>query len=372
MTTSDGVGDTRRRRLRSAARFAIAALTVTAVALTVLVWRAVADGPAEAADVGETIALQAAPYGRELTVVLPGSEVTAIVGAPVDAIDHQLLDVEYDDPRWSDSQDLVASDDGSLVPITWSIRALGGFLREDDPTPIKIRLVAGDQRVHLTSVVLDDTSASVDAFAPRSVAVALDGETDIDDLAVEVEYDGLTQTAHVATGEVVAGVAQALYDDRSYTAGCTEVENPCAFRAADPASTLRPDQAHLIASYVTLYPYDARLGWAADGTLWAGVRLHLFGSTSFENAAGGYWLVARQSAPSVTLDGAVPVRREGLPASRLDTVGRVVFRVDADAEPRELTVEQVVSLKGPRAPADLPMRAQLDLTTVANERISTG
>ena len=365
MTTSDGVGDTRRRRLRSAARLAIAALTVTAVVLTVLVWRAVADGPAETADVGETIALEAAPYGRELTVMLPGSEVTAIVGAPVDAIDHQLLDVEYDDPRWSDSQDLVASDDGSLVPITWSVRALGGFLREDDTTPIKIRLVAGDQRVDLTSVVLDDTSASVDAFAPRSVAVALDGETDTDDLGVEVEYDGLTQTAHVATGQIDAGVAQTLYEnDRNYTAGCTEVENRCAFRAADPASTLRPDRANFIASYVTLYPYDAQLGWASDGTLWAGVRLHLFGSTSVENAAGRYWLVARQSAPSVTLDGAVAVRREGLTATKFDTPGRVVFRVDAAAEPRELTVKLGLSLKGSRAPADLPVRAQLDLTAV--------
>lgn len=364
MTTSDAVGDTRRRRLRSAASFALAALTVTAVVLTVLVWRAVADGPAETADVGETIALRAAPYGRELTILLPGSEVTAIVGAPVDTIDNQLLDVEYDDARWSDSQDLVASDDGSLVPISWSIRALGGFLRENDPTPIKIRLVAGDQRVDLASAVLDDASASLDASTSGSVAVALDGESDTDDLAVEVEYDGLTQTAHVATGEIDAGVAQALYDVRNYTAGCTEVENPCAFRAADPASTLRPDRANFIASYVTLYPYDARLGWAADGTLWAGVRLQLFGSNSVENAAGRYWFVAGQSAPSLTLEGAKPVNRQGLKAARLDTIGRVVFRVDADSEPRELTLEQVVSMKGRGAPADLPLRAQLDLTAV--------
>ena len=365
MTTTDTEGDTRRRRLRSAARLAIAALTVAAVVLTVLVWRAVADGPTEAADVGEAIALETAPYGRELTVELPGSDVTFVVGAPVDSIDHELLDVEYDDPRWSDYQDLVAPDGGSLVPITWSTHALGGFGREDDPTPIKLRLAAGDQRVDLTSVALDGTSATIDAFEPRSVAVALDGGLDTDDLTVEVEYDGVTQTADVATGEVDAGVAQALYDgSRSYTAGCTEVLDRCSFGAADPASPWRPGRANFIASHVTLYPYDARLGWAAEGTLWAGVRLQLFGADSVENAAGRYWLIARQSAPSVTLDGAEPVHRDGLPASRFDTSGRVVFRVDADAEPRELTVDQVIALKGRRAPADLPVQARLDLTAV--------
>jgi hypothetical protein len=214
-------------------------------------------------------------------------------------------------------------------------------------------------------VVLGDTSASLDAYDAQSLAVAVDGDTDPDDLAIEVEYDGVTQTAHVATGEVDAGVARALYDDdQDLTAGCTEVSDRCELSATDASSPLRPDSANLTASHVSLYPYDSALGWADEGTLWAGVRLQMFGANGVENAAGDYWSVTRQSAPVVTLDGAEPVRREGLKAGGLDSVGRVVFRVDAGAAPRELIVAQVLSLDGPGSAAELPVRARLDLAPV--------
>lgn len=168
--------------------------------------------------------------------------------------------------------------------------------------------------------------------------------------------------ALLAPGDIEAGVAQALYDDGNYTAGCTEVDDRCGFVAAGRTSPVRPESANFTASHLTLYPYDPKLGWADEGTLWAGVRLQLFGADGVRNAAGDYWSVDRQSAPELTLDGAEPVRREGLKAATYDAIGRVVFRVDADAAPDELVVRQVISTDGPGAPADLPVQARLKLT----------
>lgn len=117
-------------------------------------------------------------------------------------------------------------------------------------------------------------------------------------LALLAPGGAATQTAHVASGDIEAGVAQALYDDdRNYTAGCTEVDDRCGFVAAGRTSPVRPESANFTASHLTLYPYDPKLGWADEGTLWAGVRLQLFGADGVRNAAGDFWSVDRQSAP---------------------------------------------------------------------------
>lgn len=364
-TRSTNARTTRPDRFRGLAQLLIAALAVAILVLAILVFNALKGGPTVTADAGEKLALQLEPYGRELTILTPGSEVTFVVGAPVRTIDYALLDVDYDDPRWEERQDLGAPDDGSLVPITWSTRAIGGFTREDDLNPIELRLVVDGEPIELASVVLDGSGATMDAYEPRSVAIAVDGDPKEVELEVEVEYDGVTQSADVASGEVDAGVAQTLYDgNRDFATGCAEVEDQCPLRAADPKSAWRPESATFIASHVTLYPYDATLGWADEGTLWAGVRLHLFGASGVGNAAGDYRVVAGGSAPQVSLDGAEPVRREGLGNSTFDTVGRVVFRVDHDAEPRELTIEQLLAVRGPGSPGDVAARADLELTPI--------
>ncbi|MCD4525395.1 hypothetical protein [Nocardioides sp. cx-173] len=335
----------RAERGRSIAMVAIAALAVAALVLAVLVWRANAGDASETADVGEMVPLETDPYGRAITVRLPGTDLTFVVGAPVDVVAHEMLDVEYDDPRWEDGQDLQAPDGGTLVPLGWRFDAPGGLLSDGDPAPIELRLVAGDRTVELDRVDLGHDD--VVSYDPRMLAVGVGGDLDVTDLSLEVEYDGLTQTVDVSTGKVDAGVAQALYEqERSLTAGCTEVEDRCALAAADPASSLRPSPPNLTASYVSLYPYDPVLGWADDGTLWAAVRLQILG-VSVHNAAGDSWKVRRYSRPSVSLDGAQPVRRDGLEADAHDSYGSVVFRVDADTAPRVLTVEQVLMLSGP-------------------------
>ncbi|MCD4534189.1 hypothetical protein LRP67_08860 [Nocardioides sp. cx-169] len=357
MTTSSVPAE----RGRSVAMVAIAALAVAALVLAVLVWRALAGDASETADVGEKVPLRVEPYGREITVRLPGTDLTFVVGSPIDAVDHEMLDVEYDDPRWDERQDLKAPDAGTLVPLGWSFFAPAGLVSDGDPAPIELRLVAGDRTVELDSVDLGDDD--VVSYDPRALAVGVDGDLDVTDLGLEVEYDGLTQTVDVATGKVDAGVAQVLYDEeRRLTAGCTEVEDWCAL-TADPASPLRPRSATFTASDVSLYPYDAELGWADDGTLWAAVRLQLLGVDSVRNAAGDSWTVGRHSRPGVSLDGAQPVLREGLEGDAYDSYGRVIFRVDADAEPRELAVKQVLTVSGP-GDRRLPVDARRPLTPV--------
>lgn len=354
MTTYSG-DDSHRDRFQSLALFLIAGLTVAALVLTVLVWRSVA-GDARSADSSQPFPLRAEPYGKELTVLLPDSEITFVIGAPVETIEHGLLDVEYDDPRWEDRPDLGAPDGGRLVPLTWRPRLVGAAL------PVEVRLVAGDQRIDLASLVPGNPS---DTNEPRSVAVAVDGEVEVDDLAIEVEYDGLTQTADVASGEVDAGAAQALYEDtRNFSGGCAEVDDQCPLLAVDTDSPVRPRSATFTATYLTLYPYDATLGWAEEGTLWAGVQLHLFGADGVANAEGDYWSTARQAAPTITLDGAEPVHREGLGDATFNSTGRVVFQVETGAEPRELSIEQVLSYLRPGSPGDLKVHAKLELAPV--------
>ncbi|MBC9731941.1 hypothetical protein [Nocardioides marmotae] len=357
MTTTSPTPDARRSdRIRALAVRLSVVLAVAALVLGTMVWRALDGGPTVAADVGEQLPLRAAAYGRTVTLNVPGGEVAVRVGAPVETLGYGLLEVDRNDPRWDERPDLAAPEDGSLVPVSWEPRrAPGGS--------VEVRLIVGDQRVDLVTIVPGDLSSLRDD--PTSVAVGVEGRPGVEDLTVEVEYDGLTQTADVASGEIDAGVAEALYErDRTFSAGCAEAPSSCEFVAADPDSPLRPTWATFVTSDLVLYPYDPALGWADEGTLWGAVRFQPFGVRSAENAAGDTWSPSRQSAPVVTLDGAEPVRREGLEASTRDVAGRVVFAVDTDAEPRELVVEQVLSFTGAGAPQDLPIWSRLPLNEV--------
>ncbi len=74
-----------------------------------------------------------------------------------------------------------------------------------------MRLIAGDTTIPLGSATLPRPGQTSDSPDEGSIVVALSHDVEIDDLSVEVEYDGLTQIVDVASGEIDAGVAQALY-----------------------------------------------------------------------------------------------------------------------------------------------------------------
>lgn len=334
-------------------------LVVAVLVLGVLVWWAAAGSGASRAAVGEQVPLQAAPYGRSVTVELPGSQVLLVAGAPVDRIGHGVLG--RTESGSSRDEDLVAPDGGRLVPLSWQIRSTAGFGGNEDTEPIVVRLVAGDQRTELGSTVLTGTSASLDAFDAHDVVVGVAGEVGVEDLTIEVEYDGLVQTVDVASGEVDAGAARALYEpDRDFAAACGD---DCTLAAA-PSSAWRATFAPLTLSWVTLYPYDAALGWAEEGSAWAGLRLTAYSVDGAEDHAGDHRFVTGADGPLVVrLDGAEPVRTEGLDYEDFTGFrGRVVFEVPADAEPRELLVAQTAVLDGDRAPRTLPVSARIELS----------
>lgn len=92
------------------------------------------------------------------------------------------------------------------MPVTWSIQALGGFLRDADTSPTIIRLVAGDKTIPLTSAkVGEDSRATRELLDPHSEVFAIGNDIDLDDITVEIEYDGVTQVAHPSSGEIDMG-----------------------------------------------------------------------------------------------------------------------------------------------------------------------
>ncbi|MEO9322438.1 hypothetical protein ABFT23_03055 [Nocardioides sp. C4-1] len=338
-------------------------LVVTALVLAALAWRAGGDDVERRIAIGESEPLRSALYGHEVVVRVPGAEVVVLVGDPAEHLDSPVFERSsglYD----PDAPVVVeADDDGLLVPVSTVARGTGDGLLQDDPgrPPVVARLVAGDRTVELVTYRLGSSSERSDAFRGAAQAVAVDGGLGLDDLRVEVEYDGVVQTAEVATGEVDAGVAQPLYDDAVvYATGCTSVPSRCALQSPE-SSRWRADDDSFTASDVSVYAYDGEHGWAAEGYRWASVRLQLFGAYDVVDATGRRRAVTAVEAPVVTLDGAEPAHADDLTGDRGDAYGRVVFQVADDAVPRELRLAQRVTLAGDQAPRTLDLSARVAL-----------
>lgn len=355
----------RREQLRTVS---ILLTVVLVIAALVLLERVVseANDDTTSADVGDAVPLGTELHGLQRTVQLPSAEVTVTVSDPVRSLDTRVLEESGDHDL------LTAPDDGALVPVSWRVRGIGGVLgHQPDPNPIDLRLLAGDERIELDSVLLEDSSDLRSAVDPTSVAVALDEDVTADDLTVEITYDGLTQTIDVASGELDTGAARALYEDPvTYATGCDVGDRDTARQctvSAPSGSPMRPDDASITAGHVRLTPYDPERGWAEEGKLWAVVGLRLSGTGDLESASGAQRTVRRQNAPDVTLDGRSPVRtddlgRGGTSYGALAISGTAVFSVDADAELRELAIRQTYELEGQQAPRRLSVGAVLRLT----------
>lgn len=217
----------------------------------------------------------------------------------------------------------------------------------------------GDQRTPLGEVTITDDLSVLDEHL---AVIAVDGEVTLDDVTVEVGYDGVVQSLDVESGEIDAGPAQPLYEPEQHLAASCDAEATCALMAP-PDSPLRPDRQNFDPSWLSLSPYVEGLGWAEEGTLWASVQLQLFGVLGVADRAGGYRRVRSQEPAVITLDGADPVRNE-LEGSRARDLltGSVVFSVSDT--PRALRIERSLVLDGQAEPATLPVSLTLDLEPV--------
>ncbi|MBS45683.1 MAG: hypothetical protein CMH83_21415 [Nocardioides sp.] len=326
-------------------------LAVATVVLSTMVVQAAQGDPADRVEVGESVAVDRIPYGLLRRVVTPYADVEVLVADPRERVPFSLLQYDYGDPRREEERGLVAPEGGVLVPLSWSIRSTLPYDQTFEGS-VDVELVAGDERQVIGSLGLAAPSSSTYARAePHPVVLALGRDAELDDLALEVTFDGLTQRVDVTTGRRAPGPADLLYTDGpDLTAGCTEVEDWCAMTAG-PGSDLATSDGTFTASWVSLYAWDRELGWAPEGSRWAAVRLQLFGVDVVQGRGGGAWYLRGRQArePQVRLDGREPVRREDLEGGR--STGRVVFEVPADGLPQELGLSLVQDL-----PRDAPAR----------------
>ena len=125
-----------------------------------------------------------------------------------------------------------------------------------------ITLVVDDDRFELGKVL--ETGPRQPTRAGYLVVPGSADSLSLDDVVLEVEFDGQTQTVNAGTGERDSGVAEPLY---SGPAALTFDDS-----GGDCGSTPTAEGVNVVAKCyvdsITVAPYDAELGWATDGAAW--------------------------------------------------------------------------------------------------------
>lgn len=319
---------------------------------------------------GETVELTTSMHsGTTHEVRLPTASVGIRVGEPVDDVDTDAVDlpVSPEDRASLPDGPVRPGDDGALLPVTWEVQR-GDPVEtssdedtlkpaDEDRTPMTIRVVAGDQEIEL----VDRHVHSAVTDSRKSLLVPVDEEVTASEITVEVTYDGLTQVLEPETGDVDAGAAAPLYEGRAPTFDTDCPEGNC--RLEPPAdSPRRPsrDHAEVTPEELTLSPYDAKLGWAAEGTVWAAATFQVQDTASFLDEEGD--LRGPGRSPTVT------ARLDGIDTERLTTTGgslltehRATFPVEVDATPHELVIEQKRTLEGSESPRTVTLCEELEV-----------
>lgn len=310
------------------------------------------EEPVDVLDVGTTRPMAATVYGQEHTVRLPQWDVIVNVATPARTLAHEL----FDDATGESQNDVRAPDGGSLVPVTWHLAPskAAGF---ENSEPIDLRLVSDTDSIELASL-RPGRMAPEEFLVEHQVVAALDGDLHLDDLRIEVDYDGITQVLHVEAGDIDADRAQPLYEtDRFLLTGCGKVEDGCHWTATSATNGIEPLLGAFIVEPVTLTAWDEELGWAKQGSLWATMQLRAYaphaGTTS-----GDVVPSRKLSAPKITLEGERPARRAGLTGGDSSSTGTVVFAVPVDQAPGRLVVRTVMTLDDGQK---MPLRASAHL-----------
>ncbi len=227
--------------------------------------------------------------GRHTYVVLPGRRYDFTTSTPQERIDT----VTAGDAGVS----ATADDDRRFVSIGWSLDVVPGdtfvMAPRDEVSPV-LTLVADGERHEVGA--LDEEG--------RYGAVVVVPE-DVDDISLEVEYDGLTQVIEDAYDQVInrADGPPSLYLDapRLTTTYCETGR----LRGGDPRVGFFGGTS--VAQVSSPVPYVGALGWAPSGRAWvvADVTTDAVRSAGWDGA--DYVEYAVDSTVRVTLDGAEPV-----------------------------------------------------------------
>lgn len=259
------------------------------------------DDAARRAPVGALADGVVSVEGRTSVIALPGLELRATVGLPVQELAAAGVDLD------------TAPEGGSLVPISWTVDLAGAVrlpsLPDAEPPQVAVSLVADGRAYPLDEVLLRDP-AEVEQGSPLlelsgSTAVAV-AEEDPRELAVRVEWDGVTIEAR--RGEAVrdAGPAERLTTVPSrlvrtpVACDVPQVRAPRGLRVRRSACSLQVQRT----------PWVGGLGWAEAGRGW----LVATGSTSLlgfdaSSPLGPVSYASDEVRPGpVTLDGEPAVR----------------------------------------------------------------
>lgn len=226
--------------------------------------------------------------GRRTSVILPVGRLLLRTEEPVDA-------AAADETRRREAVDAPAGT--VLLPImwqwdTWGSDRLDGIVASHD-TP-RVDLVSGGEHYRLPP-------PDIDAEGGESfyVVVAGDGE----DRSLEIEFDGVTQTLDLETGDRDEGRAAALYDIDDERLRKSPCENERWFRTPGVAVDF---DCSLIGPVLTPY---AGGEWAPEGSLWMAMTLapemRTYGRASLLSAGARYTPVRVKVRTEV--DGARPV-----------------------------------------------------------------
>lgn len=229
------------------------------------------DGAVEPGEVVLAGSPAAVPNGLETGVRVPGGQLTVKVGNPVSEVDP--MHIAGDGPH-------SASGDNSLVGVMleWNDEKRApdwqAPLLPPGTIDTVVTVVAGDHRMELKP----PNPLEIAAYF-----VGVEGETEP---AIEVEYDGVTQTVD-PSGTLDAAGAAGLYDEATEA---TPVESRCDTERLEPGVTV--DMTCVQSTGAMAYVVDA--GWAPKAGTWTVVNLR----TSYDDVA----LTADGGSTSYTVD----------------------------------------------------------------------
>lgn len=266
---------------------AVVALVLVAVVSTI-VWRTQRDDRARVA-VGEAVAppdSSARILGLTTDLQLPFGDYRVTVGEAVDELPPACC---LDEPA-----DVRAPEGGSFVGV--AVTQVSRFSRAlpvaepgvDLPTPTFTLLVdvsgtiEDEQTEYPVSMIEREWDATTLANRALQTYVAVDGAPEVDDLAVRVDYDGVSQVLHADRDYVETGdAAQLRYSDLvARQAGCGAVRAGSGFVVA-------PGDAPLCSTARERLAYVGGVGWAEPGRRWLVVTTNVSRYVSLDRVVGG-------------------------------------------------------------------------------------
>ncbi|RYB93170.1 hypothetical protein EUA93_01640 [Nocardioides oleivorans] len=225
----------------------------------------------------------AAISGTDTYVQLPHGRVELTVSDP-EALDPDLVEPGSDDGLADDQQ--VIGVDWEFVPSEGVPDDVTGFVIADD-VPATVSVVVGDEEYALGdaySVAGGSSTGTTAAFVP------VGSGDDLDDVRVDVDFDGVRLGVGVGSGERTPAGAGELYADE---AGPTDLACEPSLEPASVSGRLTCTVAARSLAWVS------DLGWADDGSTWWVVDAYTGARDLRDGSGGRYGVTAMEDASTV-------------------------------------------------------------------------